>query len=147
MFYTRNDAEVIFPGIFSEEGIRSWWYVLQQLHTHWFHVTYQEKHKSDERDELFSNLILISMNDHLIQFSDLPDFIIEQVYIVTPKHMNGTNHWKMEILKEIWEAEEPGSDGQIAHIFALNNDKKYVDSGLGTPAEELLNKKRIFSVA
>lgn len=146
MFETLDIAEVGLPDIFSGQGLRVWWYVQQRLHTHWFHVTYLEKYNEDGEELVFSHLIFFTHQDHLIQFAELPEKKIEHVYIVTPKHMNGSSHWKMESLKEIWEADEPENRGQHAHIFKLGDGKEYVDSGLGTPASILTNKICLFSM-
>jgi len=147
MFETQDAAEVLFPDAFSDQGVRAWWYIQQRLHTHWFHVTYQERYEEDGEEMLLNRLILFSIHEHLIQFSNLPEHKIEHVYIITPKYLNGSTNWKMEPLKEIWEAEEPEQEGQAAHIFFLENDKKYVDSGLNTHVEKLINKNRIFCIS
>jgi len=146
MFETLEIADVGIPDIFSDQGVHSWWYVQRRLHTHWFHVTYSEKYVEDGEEFLLSNIMFFSLVEHLIRFAQLQDKTIEQIYIITPNHLNGSNHWKMEPLKEIWKGHVPETMGQTAHIFKLNNGKEYVVSGLGTVVSNIINKKCIFKI-
>jgi len=145
MFETLDIAEINLPDIFSDQGLRTWWYVQRQLHTPWFHVTYLEKYEEGDEQLTLRSLVFFTQQQHLIQFAQSPDKIIEEIYIVTPDHINGSSHWQMELLKEIWEGSEPEHIDQISHIYRLDNGKEYVDSGLGSLAVNLLNKKCIFT--
>ncbi|HEB92837.1 MAG TPA: hypothetical protein ENI94_05095 [Gammaproteobacteria bacterium] len=82
--------------------------------------------------------------EQLEEFSRLKEIKILQVDLVSPKYMNGASGWKMEPLKEIWQAEEPYNKGQPAYVFVLSSNTKYVHSALDTPELELIDKKVIF---
>ena len=143
MFETHDNAEIEIETGFAEPGVRQWRYIKKPLHTHWFHVTY-ESCKAD--DELIVHIVFLSDPAQLEEFSKLGKVKILQVELVSPKYMNGSNSWKMETLKEIWQAEEPSNKGQFAYVFILGSNAKYVYSAVDTPEQKLVNKRIIFSV-
>lgn len=65
---------------------------------------------------------------------------LDSVFIVTPGHVNGTNQWRMEPLRNVWRAEEPSEPGQMAEIYETAEGVTYVDSMLATPAKRFGKK-------
>lgn len=64
----------------------------------------------------------------------------DAVQIVTPGHMNGTTHWKMEVLRAVWSAPEPDAPGHCADVFETNDGFFYSHSMLGTAIDGLKDK-------
>ena len=79
-------------------------------------------------------------------FRSDPNYEVIEVSLVSPGHVNKTNQWKMEALEKVRIGQEPDLDHeQEAIIFVLKNGRKYVDSGLGTPINKLVDITTVYS--
>lgn len=146
MFETHDEAEVPIPPVFGDPGLRMWSYVKCRLHVPWFHVvcrfTYEDK--ADEEAHALREMMFLTQVEQLLQLQEGgPRIQIEEIDLMTPGHMNGTDRWKLEPLAEVWEGIEPETDGQRTLVYVLDNGTRYVDSALDTPESELIDKHRV----
>ncbi len=142
MFQTTDDAEVCFPSALVEPGEKSWWFIKQRLHIHWFYVVYIAK--TDEGNS--THMMFFTVLEQLLMFTSIEEITVTNVYLVSPDYMNKTQQWKMEPLQEIWLGDEPETEDQEAHIFRLTDGKYYVSSMLDTARECLLNHRMVLKV-
>jgi len=144
MFHTFAPAEVPFPPGMTQEGRKHWWYVEYCLFLPWFHVTYEIT--EPDNDFKFTLMRLFMQVEHFVEFSKWDDVIIKEPSIVTPKYMNGISEWRMDPLKEIWQANSPDRPKDILHIYVLKDGKLYQDRDKNYPEDTLLNKKLIYKL-
>jgi hypothetical protein len=121
---------------------QQWRAVELALNKPWFLATICENLSTDEeeamlcrRTVLFTNVAdveqLAQQRDGLLQ--------VEDVYIVTPERLNGSEKWKMEPLASVWVAEETQAPGQLVEIAETKAGLKYVITLSSTPIDELKN--------
>ena len=85
---------------------------------------------------------------HLTTLNQLLDIrTIFQVDLVIPGHMNKQDRWQMHPLKEIIQAVEPGTEGQTAYVYVLENGERYVHSNMGTLETDLIDAKIRFKLS
>ena len=70
---------------------------------------------------------------------------IDTVQIVTPGHINGSDHWKMDKLRAVWSADEPDFEGQTADLYETSDGVWYAHSMLGTSIDDLKSRTMRFS--
>jgi len=145
MFETNDSAEIQIPPVFGDTGDRLWTFVRWKLHTPWFHVVYQTLTPDAATGLTFSDMMFLTWVKQLLLLREDPAVHIEEVDLVSPGHMNGSNRWKLEPLAEIWEGIDPGSENMPAHVYVLENGARYMESGLATPESELRNLRRILT--
>lgn len=144
MFETVTAAEIIIPDELKDHGEQAWWYVRNRLHMRWFHATCAFSYGNDQKDV---HMLFLTQIDHLLEVKNEETITILEVDLVSPRHMNNGERWNMEPLSEILVGYEPDTEyQQDAHIFVLSDGTRYVDSGLSTKEDDLLNKKTIFTV-
>lgn len=145
MFETYTETEIPFGKKYEEVGIKVWGFVERRIHSHWFHVTCEAI--DSERKEYTPNLFysdvkqLLALNEH-----NKTSVNILTVEIVTPCHMNGSDHWKMEPLKELWLAWSPKPKNSYTHIFILENGKRYVEPDIGTSENKLTDRQLLLKL-
>jgi len=105
----------------------------------WFIATYLKNVSMDE------DLVQVKQTLFFSEKSQLDALIctvlrLEEVYIVTPAHVNGGKGWEIELLSKIRNAQEPTLLTQAVHLFETISGRRYTDSLLGTPWEDLLLK-------
>ena len=141
MFHTFDHAEIQFPPEVSQKGLKNWWFVEYNLFLPWYHVTYETHFEGEDTPW---RLVRCFMDlEHFKEFAKSKDVKIIEPCIVTPEHMNGSNQWLMEPIKEIWIGNNPEFEDDYIHTFVLRNGKKYHDSYEDIPEEKLLNNKLI----
>jgi hypothetical protein len=85
----------------------------------------------------------VVLPDDLTALCASPKFILEQVDLLSPAHINGSGRWMLEPLRELWKCSEPHSKGTVAWLFQVSN-RTYADSRLCTPADELRRDLCVF---
>jgi len=139
MFETHNSGRLVSPlGLYDDDSYL-WSYALLRLHVPWFYMIYKTDIDEDgyKRDiALLSNISdLIDANNHDIQ--------IDKVYLMSPAHLNKSDDWMMEPIKEILSGTVP-KHNQIGNVFILENGNRYVDATTINKEEELINIRSIF---
>lgn len=143
MFITYEEHKAPFLNFFGD-GATHWKAAELALHRVWFLVSLSQTESMDDGEYLQSSrTLLISNIAGVEQFAKLQvpsPLRLDAVYIVTPSHVNGSQQWKMEVLRAFWKAEEPSTPGQLADIYETAGGETYVDSILGTSAQRLRKK-------
>lgn len=136
MFRTIKEAEVSFPVELTEgDGSQYWEYLTFSLQCPWFYVSYENKQPAPQ----LSSLLISDIHQLLDLLSNLNDHV-KQVYLVSPWHMNESSLWEMNQIKYILEGNEPEPNHeQSAYVYVLTNNKRLVDSSLGTKENNLLD--------
>ena len=141
MFVTVDEAKMNLPSSLVEQGQHYWTSVQMRLQNAWFLVVY-EVACEDEEDRMRATVFVTSSHD-VVQISRI--FAVKQVSLVTPGWMNKSGGWKMESLSEMWLASEPAAKGGgSATLCVTASGIQRVISFLETPAEELVELKRVF---
>lgn len=101
----------------------------------WFMVQLRKKSTLKES----SDMLLSGVQDllRLMETQAAGDCEVTSVSLVSPAHMNGGTGWKLEPLAALWEAEEPGGQGQTTDVYELASGTCYARSALGTPTDSL----------
>ncbi|MCY1290128.1 hypothetical protein D9M70_392550 [compost metagenome] len=113
MFLTFEHAEVPVGALV--KGAHSWRYVEYISSYPYFHVTALDR---DGEGERLTTLLIYTVPDLLdLAASESQGWLIQQVQLVSPGHMNGTGQWKMEELGAI-EAVEFSQRTSYAYLLA-----------------------------
>ena len=127
MFETFETAKQDIPAGFGDPGEYLWDYVYTRLNLHWFHVA--AKTREDEEGYHAIRIFFLSHIDDLRSLLNSSDWDITEVSLVSPAHMNGANHWKMELLSEVLVGRESKMEHeQYGLVFVLANENRYVSS-------------------
>ena len=141
MFLTVDNAKMNLPFPLLEQGQHCWTSVQMPLQNAWFLVTY-ERGCDDEEDYIGATVFVTSSSD-VVEISR--SLTVKQVSLVTPGWMNKSDAWEMESLSEIWQGSEPAAKGGgSATLCVTESGIQRVITFLETPAEELINLKRVF---
>ncbi|MFC5521790.1 hypothetical protein [Polaromonas jejuensis] len=137
MFITNEAFHSPVSAMFGGASEKYWTMTELALHQIWFIAScVQEVGTGEDAYEIGRTLFLSGK----LQLEELLESgaRLEAAYIVTPAHINGGNGWHMEPLARIWNAAEPDTECQRAHVFETVSGQRYTDSMLGTPWEALL---------
>lgn len=120
---------------------RALWFTVELTHPKaWFMVSFRE-FESDSHDSFsICRTLFVERAESILKFAQLNrhgPVEIELVQIITPAHMNGTNHWKIELLESVMAAKQPGAEGWTAHVFVTQDGNKYCDSMLETAIADM----------
>ena len=122
MFLTFEHAEVPVGALV--KGAHSWRYVEYISSYPYFHVTALDR---DGEGERLTTLLIYTVPDLLdLAASESQGWLIQQVQLVSPGHMNGMGKWTMEELREI-EAIELARGTSYAYLLA--SGAKYLERG------------------
>ncbi|HDS1060530.1 TPA: hypothetical protein QDZ50_003893 [Pseudomonas putida] len=98
MFRTHLNEMAGVPGMFGE-GLSHWHSISRSLSTHWYHLSVKRLVegrfiRSEEmlNDEPRLHELLKAQND---------EFVVEDVQVVTPGRLNGSERWRMERLTSV----------------------------------------------
>ena len=148
MFISRITYKSPVSDLCASNSETYWRAVELSLFTPWFMVSFRQS-ESEEGDgfEIGRTLLLadaLSLEQFIQQ--DLgPQIKIDSVQIVTPAHMNGSDHWKMDKLRAVWSAQEPDVEGQTTNLYETSEGVWYANSMLGTSIDNLKAKTIRFS--
>ena len=109
----------------------------------WYLLTYRQRDLQDGKLQEVGKTVFLADIRSVEQFVSnecSESILFDAVQIVTPGQINGSTHWKMEPLKAVWLSSEPGMD-QTADIFETFDGVFYSNSTLGTPVNELTERK------
>ena len=144
MFETIDAAEMEMPMGLLNEGQRVWQFVNYRLHMHWFYMLYKTEF---EGDSMSSDFALFTSEDQIVEMSSFDHVEIIDIYFVSPGHLNGSDHWKMEKLKEIWTSKiKNDKSGINGMIYVLQDDKEYRRHAYNDKTEELIKDKLLVKI-
>ncbi|MEB2623779.1 hypothetical protein [Pseudomonas sp. YuFO8] len=132
MFISYNDAEVPIGQLCGDSSIRHWRYVELALNDPWFHVSIAFNRKGKVGH---SNLLLATLREFEQLLSDCDDDLwLEQVLVVTPRDINGSERWQMDRLMQLTEAIDQ-QDSQFVYTYTLDNGSSFVIGECSAPQD------------
>lgn len=137
LFQTHEtDSACIPPGL-AQDGWNYWSAIRLMGQVRWFIVTFWSGSQEDRCKE---TMFLIDTG-HLFWLSEptTSGVDVDEIYVVTPGHMNGTASWAMEPLSEVWSA--TGPQGVNARLLVTRAGRRYVDCNLAESEAELSDLK------
>ena len=144
MFETIDAAELNMPMGLLAEGQRAWQFVNYRLHMHWFYMLYKTEF---EGDSMSSDFALLTSEDQIVEMASFDHVEIIDIYFVSPGHLNGSDRWKMEKLKEIWTSKiKNDKSGINGMIYVLQDDKEYRRHAYNDKTEELIKDKLLVKI-
>jgi len=132
MFESCESAKIFNPFSTPENPEYLWSYISMSLHSPWFFVTYTQH----EGDESLQQILFIMFAEDLEDLKKVEGIQINNVYLVSPPHLNKSDHWRMESLEKILTGLEPEYD-QPRYVYILENGNRYLDSGFCEKESEL----------
>jgi hypothetical protein len=137
MFITNPNDESIDPEDDDSSGRKLWQRFRQVLEWPSFHVS-----------------IACGGKVEFIQTSEISDWIklprfrcndpwLVEPRLISPGWLNGSGGWKMEVLREVWEGNEPARPVSVL-VFVTEDGGRYVDSELRTAAAMLTDLRKIY---
>jgi hypothetical protein len=141
MFITRDAYKSPVSALFLRNGEAGWSATELVLQQTWFLVQLQEFDAVDESEFSCCRTVL------LFDFQSVEQFILsnqegkvrlKSVHIVTPGHVNGSDSWKMDQLRAVWQGIEPIDEFEVPmDIFETVTGEKYTASFTGLSTKEL----------
>ncbi|MBF8764250.1 hypothetical protein IR009_03325 [Pseudomonas putida] len=98
MFRTNATDIAGVPGMFGE-GLAHWHGVSRALATHWYHVSV--KRRMEGRLVSSEEMLNDEPRLHELVSAQGDDLVIEDVQVITPARLNGTERWLMERLRSV----------------------------------------------
>lgn len=142
MFETIPAAEFETFGLAGIEGFKAWHFVFRGMRCPWLHVSYSPR---DEAEGTPFHLVLLDNAEQFIKLFGGHDYLIEELQLVTPGHLNKTGGWKMERVAQLWRGKSR-ADSETAYRFVLDDGREYVCSLFGTPKKIVGEQQLIFDV-
>ncbi|EMR0690533.1 TPA: hypothetical protein NIC80_005434 [Pseudomonas aeruginosa] len=129
MFRTHLQAEVKGAVAFGD-GLRVWRYVEQAVQCPWLYVCWTEK----SGEVTLSSMLMVAdmslFEDMLARQTE--SLRVENVLLVSPKHLNRSASWLMEGLVELCEAIGPACE-HLAYVYRLEGGSSYWDGYVQDP--------------
>ncbi|TAH13897.1 MAG: hypothetical protein EAZ11_00790 [Curvibacter sp.] len=141
MFITREAHKSPVSALFSNRGELVWSVAELALQQIWFLAHLEEVDPKDgDRNGNLRTMILFDFGnvEHLLNAPQDATVRLKSVHIVTPGHINGSDHWEMEKLQAVWQGREMIEEHEFpTDIFETVSGKKYSFSHCSNSAAEL----------
>lgn len=121
MFFTRENPERSYYS--EEDGVEHVWNrVDHYIHIPWFYVSMKRVYQS----EAMTGMILVANGNEFeeILLCQTPTRYVTRIELVSPKHTNGGDSWKMDTLEVLFKAKD--ESGYDHYVCQLNNGETYV---------------------
>jgi hypothetical protein len=142
MFNTKEDFKSPLSALMAVDGYTSWRAAELALDVPWFMVVFLQPVPTGHDEPLIRSRTMMFAHiedvENLIGMHAKGQVEIVSVLVVTPRHINGSQSWKMEPLKAVWMAEERSVPGHTAEIYETDEGVEY--SRYFTPREKLGNR-------
>lgn len=143
MFITRDTYKSSVAALFLGKGEAGWSATELALQQTWF-LIHLEASDSEDDQELYCNRTVLLFDfqsvEHFITSSQDGNVRLKSVHIVTPGHVNGSDDWKMDQLRAVWQGREPVHESKNSipiDIFETVSGEKYSASFSVLSVEEL----------
>lgn len=148
MFITNDAFRSPIHNAFADVGDSYWTSAEVSLHSIWFLIALRFVDRSNKEPFEFGKTLLLSNLEQVAHFLTLddPDLSVGSAHIVTPGHVNGSQGWAMDELTKIWNAQEPDATQQQVTIYETLSGRRYSNSCLETPVNELTNQSLLFEL-
>ncbi len=129
MFITREAYKSPVSALFSNRGELVWSVAEIALQQIWFLAHLEEVDPRDRNGNAsLRTMMLFDFEnvEHLLNAEQDATVRLKSVHIVTPGHINGSDHWEMEKLQAVWQGHELIEEQEFpTDIFETVSGKKY----------------------
>ncbi len=143
MFITRDAYKSRTAAFLLGEGEAGWSVTELALKQTWFLVELEDFDEvNDPAFPCIQTLLLFDFKsvEHFILTNTKRSRRLKCVHIVTPGHVNGSDGWKMDQLRAVWQGRDAVNDcASRMDIFETMCGKKYPASCSSLPVEDLLS--------
>jgi len=143
MFETTDEAELPMHEELTSFGSRAWETVKLRLHIPWFFVNCGMKYSAGPQ---LQEIRLLSTPDKLCELKKSKVLKILEVYLVSPAILNGTKHWRMDQLVQIWQVDDLEDSSVPSFVYGLCDGRRYNYLGLDASQFGTENMKLIFEI-
>lgn len=151
MFITRDAYKSQTTAFLLGEGEAGWTVAELALKQTWFLVEFQDFDEVDDSGfACIQTLLLFDFKsvEHFILTNRENKRRLKSVHIVTPGHVNGSDGWKMDQLRAVWQRREAvNAYAMQIDIFETTCGKKYPASFSGLPVDKLLTDTLKFDLS
>lgn len=122
MFMTYRHAELPLGKLFGDTRVQHWQFVEQDVHWPWFYIEFIR----EEGDDRMSSMLMIPSVPALQRLLEEQDdrSWLGQALLVTPAHLNGSQHWMMEPLVEVSVAIDE-KDNHLGYVYKVEGGRSY----------------------
>ncbi|KGG92565.1 hypothetical protein [Comamonas thiooxydans] len=147
MFVTNLSYKHPLSGMHPDGGRQIWNAVEVELRIAWYLVEVQ--HLAEHVDDIpLGHTIMMSRSEdvlHLFQRSTEGRIIPKTISLVSPSE-NGDAGWDIDLVTEIWEADEPWDPHIKARIFTKSGGGYFVESIFRTTVDQLHDWRLILQI-
>lgn len=150
MFITNESFRSPIATLFGNTNETYWSCAELALQQSWFLLTLRQIDRSESEPWVTKRTLLLTSDDQVDQLMSIgePDEIsVESLILVSPSHINGTSNWALDVLHKVWNAHEPEHENLHASVYETRTGKRYSNSAIGTPAEELVIETLRFEIS
>jgi len=144
MFETVDAAGAKMPPMFLPHETKRWWSVNLIYHRQWFQVIYRFETEEGPGD---SNITFCCSSKQVAEMQLIENCKILEVYLVSPGHVNTTNNWKMDKVKEVWKASLKNDKYEtLGRIYILENGDEYMSPYELVKKDDFIKDQLIFRI-
>ena len=141
MFITRENYKSPISALLTGKGEAGWTATELALQRIWFLVHIEEsEHDGHGVVATPRTMLLFDLKsvEDLMGSNNRDGHRLKSVYIVTPGYINGSDNWKMDQLRAVWQGRERIEDEEIPmDIFETVSGKRYPEMFGSLSSEEL----------
>ncbi len=141
MFITRDAYKSPISAFFQNGGDLAWSATELATQQIWF-LAHLEEIDPEDGDGCICHRTVLLFDflsvENFLNFGQESKVRLKSVHIVTPSHVNGTDSWKMDQLRAVWQGREMVDDHPIpTNIYETVSGEMYPASYCGLTSEEL----------
>lgn len=141
MFITREAYKSPVSALFLNRGELVWSVAELALQQIWFIANLEEVDSEGDNGNASLRTMLVFDFESVAHFLNAEQdgkVRLKSVHIVTPGHINGSDHWQMDQLRAVWQGREFVDEYEIpTDVFETVSGKKYTSTFCSHSAEEL----------
>jgi hypothetical protein len=133
MFITHTAFASPIGGLANTLTTKHWSALELAFECTWFLMQIQKVDPMDNNSEVHDTLLIEDIENavQLAEQGTSGPVQLEAVYAITPGHVNQSGQWRMDLVKALWMADHPGSQGVKVKICEMSTGEKFVISLLG----------------
>lgn len=141
MFITHQSSKSPFSEMLGGAALALWNEVELSLQTPWFLVDLRQTVPAalgvleTTRTLLLPNLQALEQIAQLQETDEHARLV--SIHIVTPGYLNGSDEWRMDLLRAVWSAEDPNEPGNTIDVYEIQGGKKFSASTAGLGIDSL----------
>lgn len=145
MFLTHSNNQHPLSNIYAETGMAVWTAIEIELRNAVYLVEISQTAEDDNECAMTRTVMLSRCDDALglYQQKSVEGITPKSISLMSPGESELGTAWRIDMLTEVWEADEPADAGIQAKIFAKANGGFFVDSLFRTSLDQLKNWRSI----